>query len=142
MSELTAAMQAALHSVDEQRRRRGDEATEPRAPSSNGVQLRDEHELPPIVGRRGPRTFTETLRDQYGALAVTVWVTLREAFLLVVLFWVCAILLAFVEVEGAIQVPGVGEATVITVSIVAAACLRAVLAAASRSGQALEARRP
>lgn len=141
MSELSAAMQAALDSVDERRRHRGPEATESRAPSSSGVQLRDEHDLPPIVGQRGPRTFTETLRDQYGALAVSVWITLREAVVMVVLFWICAILLAFIEVEGAVQVPGVGEATVITVSIVAATCLRGVLAAASRSEQALGSRR-
>lgn len=140
MSELTAAMQAALDSVDERRRRRPDEPAEPRSPSG-GVQLRDEHELPPIVRQRGPQTFTETLRDQYGTLAMTVWITLREAFLMVVLFWVSAILLAFVEVEGAVTVPGVGEATVITVAVVAATILRAVLAAASRSGQALESRR-
>lgn len=82
----------------------------------------------------------ETLRDQYGPVAVTILTTVREACLLLVLFWVSAIMLAFVEVEGAVTVPGVGDATVITVALVAATVLRAVFAAARRSGQALDPR--
>lgn len=139
MSDLTAAMQAAVDSIDVDRSARGGVAVHP-GPSPRGVQLRDEHSLPPIAPRRGPRTFSETLRDQYGPIAVTAWTMLREAVAMVGLFWICAILLAFVEVEGVVYVPGVGEATVITVALVAATILRAVLAAASRSGQALESR--
>lgn len=139
MSDLNAAMQAALESVDDQRARRGGTAVLEREPAA-GVRLLDEHDLPPIVGRRGPQTFTEALQEQYGTGVATVWTALRESVLMVVLFWVCAILLAFVEVEGAVHVPGIGEATVITVAVIAATVLRAVLAAASASGEALESR--
>ncbi len=138
MSELTAAMQAAVESVDGDRRRRSGSGPRTQLHPTGGVHLRDEHELPPVVSHRGPTTFTEALREQYGSLVATVWTTLREAALMVVLFWVSAILLAFVEVEGAIHLPGIGDATVVTVAVLCATVLRAVFAAASRSGQALE----
>ncbi len=141
MSELTAAMQAAVESVDGDRRRRTQAGPRTQLHPTGGVHLRDEHELPPVVGRRGPQTFTDALREQYGSVVATTWTTLREAVLMVTLFWVSAILLAFVEVEGAIHVPGVGDATVVSVAVAAATVLRAVLAAASRSGQALESSR-
>ena len=137
MSELTAAMQAAVDSVDSDRRRRTASGPHSQLHPAGGVHLRDEHDLPPVVARRAPATFTEALREQYGAAVATVWTTLREALLMIVLFWVSAILLAFVEVEGAVHLPGVGDATVVTVAVACATVLRAVLAAASRSGQAL-----
>lgn len=141
MSDLTAAMQAAVDSVDGDRRRRTGSGPHTALHPAGGVHLREEHSLPPVVGHRHePTTFTETLRAQYGPLVATAWTALREAVLMVVLFWVSAILLAFVEVEGAVHVPGIGDATVVTVAVASAAVLRAVLAAASRSGQALESR--
>ncbi len=143
MSELNAAMRAAVESMDTDRRRPGDAAARQGRPSQarHGLVLvRDDQDLPPIVSRRGPTTFTDTLREQYGPVAVSILTALREALLLVVLFWVSAILLAFVEVEGAVAIPGVGDATVITVALVAATGLRAVLAAANWSGRALESR--
>lgn len=146
MSELNAAMEAAVASVDAERRRRP--AAEPtdaprRAPQQRPdlVLVRDDQDLPPIVRRHAPKTFTETLRDQYGPVAVTILTTVREAALLLVLFWVSAIVLAFVEVEGAVTIPGVGDATVISVALLAATVLRAVFAAARRSGQPRDARR-
>ena len=138
MSELTAAMQAAVDSVDDRHRRRSQSGPRTQLHPTGGVHLRDEHELPPVVGRRGPQTFTEVLREQYGPVAATAWTALREAVLMVTLFWTSAILLAFVEVEGAIHVPGVGDATVVTVSVAVAAALRAVLAAAGRAGTSAE----
>lgn len=147
MSELSAAMEAAVASVGADRRRRASTATAARPASAprwtdhgGVVQRRDEDELPPIATRRGPQTFGDALRDQYGPVAVAVWTTLREAVLMVVLFWVCAILLAFVEVEGSVHVPGIGDAAVVTVAVFAATILRAVLAAAGRAGEALESR--
>lgn len=147
MSELSAAMEAAVASVGADRRRRASTATTARPASSprwtdhdGVVHRRDEDALPPIVSRREPQTFTAALRDQYGPVAVAVWTTLREAVLMVVLFWVCAILLAFVEVEGSVHVPGVGDAAVVSVAVFAATVLRAVLAAAGRAGEALESR--
>lgn len=143
MSELNAAMQAAVASVDTERKRpRVDTTPQRRAPSHRGdlVLVRDDHDLPPIVRRHAPKTFTETLREQYGPVAVSILTTVREAVLLLLLFWVSAILLAFVEVEGAVTLPGVGDTTVISVALVAATVLRAVFAAAKRSGQKLESR--
>lgn len=145
MSELNAAMQAAVASVDTDRRQRGDAHNRRHqpAPSSSRpalVLVRDDADLPPIVSRRGPTTFTDVLREQYGSLVATLWHTMREAVLMVVLFWVSAIMLAFVEVEGAVSIPGVGDATVITVALVVATALRVVLAAASWSGEALQSR--
>jgi hypothetical protein len=141
VSDLDAAMQAALDSVDADRRRRPDRPDLYVVGSRAGVRLRDDDPMPPVVGRRSqPATFTEALREQYGATVAAVWTGIREAALLLVLFWVAAILLAFVEVEGAITIPGVGDATVITVALVVATALRGVLAAARRSGEALEAR--
>lgn len=143
MSELNAAMQAAVASVDTERRRPDRDASTPRQsqPHRPGLVLvRDDQDLPPIVSRRAPTTFTDTLREQYGPIAVSILTTLREASLLLLLFWVSAILLAFVEVEGAVTIPGVGDATVISVALVAATGLRAVLAAARHSGQAMESR--
>lgn len=141
MSDLNAAMQAAVDSVDSDRRRRSASGPRTQLHPTGGVHLRDEHELPPVVGHRGPATFTDALREQYGPAVATAWTTLRETLLMVVLFWVSAILLAFVEVEGAVHLPGVGDATVVTVAVACATMLRAVLAAASRSGQALESSR-
>lgn len=139
MSELTAAMQAALDSVAA--RRRPSDAPPATGPGGTDVQLRDgeQRALPPVVSHRPePATFAQSLRATSGPVAAAVWATIREAVVLVGLFWVCAILLAFVEVEGAVHVPGVGDATVITVALVAATVLRGILAAASRSGRALE----
>lgn len=133
MSELTAAMRAAVDSVDTDRRRRPGTPADRRQPAVGPVQLREEHDLPPVISRRGSReTFSDVVRGQFGTVGVAIWTTLRETVILVGLFWVCAIGLAFVEVEGAVTVPGVGEATVITVALVAASVLRAVLAALSR----------
>lgn len=142
MSELNAAMEAAVASVDTDRRRPAEDTPRQRpAPRrSDLVLVRDDQDLPPIVSRRAPKTFTDTLREQYGPVAVSILTTVREASLLLLLFWVSAILLAFVEVEGAVTIPGVGDATVISVAVVAATVLRAVLAAARRSGQKLESR--
>lgn len=143
MSELNAAMEAAVASVDTERRRPARPADTQRQAARQRTDLvlvRDDQDLPPIVRRHAPKTFTETLRDQYGPVAVTILTTVREACLLLVLFWVSAIMLAFVEVEGAVTIPGVGDATVITVALVAATVLRAVFAAARRSGQALDPR--
>lgn len=143
MSELNAAMQAAVASVDTDRRQPTDaSARQGPAPQARPglVLVHDDQDLPPIVSRRGPTTFTDTLREQYGPLAVSILTAVREAVLMVVLFWVSAILLAFVEVEGAVTIPGIGDATVITVALVAATVLRAVLAAANWSGRALESR--
>lgn len=143
MSDLTAAMQAAVASVDTDRRRASEDPAAQRSsasPRPDRVLVHDDHDLPPIVSRRAPATFTGTLREQYGPIAVTILTTLREALLMVVLFWLCAILLAFVEVEGAVTIPGVGDATVISVALAAATVLRAVLAAARWSGRALESR--
>ena len=134
MSELTAAMHAAVDSVDTDRRRRPGTPSDRREPAVGPVQLREDHDLPPVAGRRATRreTFADVVRDQFGTVGLAVWTAVRESVILVALFWVCAILLAFVEVEGAITVPGVGEATVITVALVAATVLRAVLAALAR----------
>lgn len=133
MSELTAAMRAAVDSVDGDRRRRPGTPLDRNRPVTGPVQLREDHDLPPVVSRRGRReTFSEVVRDQFGPVGLVVWTTIRESLILVGLFWVCAIMLAFGEVEGAITVPGVGEATVITVALVAATVLRAVIAALSR----------
>ncbi len=143
MSELNAAMQAAVASVDTDRKRPTEDESKQRRTASHRADLvlvRDDHDLPPIARRRAPKTFTETLREQYGPVAVSILTTVREACLLLVLFWVSAILLAFVEVEGAVMIPGVGDTTVISVALVAATVLRAVLAAAKRSGQKLESR--
>ena len=140
MSDLTAAMQAAVDSVDADRRRHGGDVAVARRPQPSSVELREEFDLPPIRTRSTPRTFRDALGEQFGPAAVTVWTALRETAAMVSLFWVCAILLAFVEVEGTVHVPGVGDATVITVAIVAASVLRAVLLAASRSGRALVSR--
>lgn len=142
MSELNAAMEAAVASVDTQRRRPTEDPPRQRQAHrrSDLVLVRDDQDLPPIVRRRTPKTFTDTVREQYGAVAVSILTTVREASLLLLLFWVSAILLAFVEVEGAVTIPGVGDATVISVAVVAATVLRAVLAAARRSGQKLEPR--
>lgn len=141
MSDLTAAMQAAVDSVDADRRRPDGTVAVARRTRAGGVALREEYALPPITTRQEPRTFRHALREQFGPAVVAVWTALREALAMVVLFWVCAILLAFVEVEGTVHVPGVGDATVITVAIVAAALLRGVLMAASRSGHAMASRR-
>lgn len=134
MSELTAAMRAAVDSVDTDRRRRPGTPADRRQPAVGPVQLREDHDLPPVVGRRAAHreSFAEVVRDQFGPVGLAVWTAVRESVILVGLFWVCAILLAFGEVEGAITVPGVGEATVITVALVAATVLRAVFAALAR----------
>lgn len=97
------------------------------------MQLREDTDLPPVVSHRGrSQTFTQVVREQFGPVVAAVWATVREAVILVGLFWVCAIVLAFAEVEGSIDVPGVGEATVITLALLAATVVRAVIAALSR----------
>lgn len=140
MSELTAAMQAAVESVDRDRTRRATSGPRSQLHPVGGVQLRDQQELPPVVAHHAPATFTDALREQYGRGVATAWTALREAVVMLVLFWVCAILLAFLEVEGAVHVPGIGDAAVVSVAVAGAAALRAVLAAAARSGRALDPR--
>ena len=140
VTDLTAAMQAAVDSVDGTRSRRAASGPRSQLHPVGGVQLRDQHDLPPVATNRNAQTFAEALREQYGVGVALAWTAVREAVVMVSLFWVCAIMLAFAEVEGAVHVPVVGDAAVVTVAVAAATVLRAVLAAASRSGQQLESR--
>jgi hypothetical protein len=136
VSELTAAMQAALDSVDDDRHRRRD-TPQSRPGGTTGVRLREDDALPPVTAyRREPQSLASALRDTYGPVVASVWTTVREGLLLLVLFWVSALLLAFLGVDGSIDVPGVGEAAVITVSLVTAVALRGVFAAAVRASRA------
>lgn len=133
MSELTAAMQAALQSVDngQRTRRPTGESAPTRSTGPGGVALRDdERGLPPVARRReGPTTFGHAVRDAFGPLAAAAWVGVRELFLLVVTFWVAAILVTF----------AVAEAATLGAVLVATAGLRLLLLGATRAGRLAEA---
>lgn len=132
MSELTAAMKAAVDSLDtDTPPRRAPSTTRPTASSGRVALRHDEDALPTIARQAGPSTFGAALRETFGPVAAAAWVGVREGFLLVVTFWVAAILIAFAVPELA-TLPTVLTATVI---------LRLVLLLASWSGQADHARR-
>lgn len=133
MSDLTEAMRAAVDSVDAERHPRSGPG-EVRAHRTS-VTLRDESDLPPVRHRPAaePQTITAIVREQFGTAAAIAFTAVREALVMVVLFWVVALLLAFAEVEGRVPVPGVGEATVITAALLGATVLRAVLVAVGRA---------
>lgn len=131
MSELTAAMKAAVESLDgDDRPHRAPPAPRDRGPS-RGVALRhDEDHLPPIAWRRGPSTFGEALRETFGPVAAAAWMGVREGFLLIVTFWVAAILVAFAA----------GEHATLPVVLTATATMRLLLLAAAGTNRAVEPR--
>lgn len=101
MTDLTAAMQAAVESMDSDRGRR-DTLTGERVRATSGVTLvLDEHDLPAIRSAPRPPSFAATVRREYGPVAAAAWVSLREGLIFVALFWVAAILMAFVMAEQA-----------------------------------------
>lgn len=122
MSELTTAMQAAVESVDARRRRPS--VFDPR-PTSSGVDVLQEHDLPPIRAASRDQSFSQTLAQEYGRGVHAAWVLLREGLVFVVLFWTAAILAAFVVADQAT----VG--VVLTITLV----LRGALALARASGR-------
>lgn len=131
MTDLTAAMQAAVDSVDgESRPRTTARPQGARAGTEGGVALRrDDHTLPPISSVRRSTNFVDVLRETFGPTVAVAWATLREGFLLIVAFWVAAILISFVLAEQA----------TLPVVFTAAVALRLVLLAATWTGQAVEA---
>lgn len=131
MSELTAAMQAAVQSVDAGQRPHRPTAEGARAAGPGGVALRDDDRgLPPVASRRaGPTTFGDALRDAFGPVAAAAWVGVREVFVLAVAFWVAAILVTF----------AVAEAATLTTVLVATAVLRLLLLGATRAGRLVDA---
>lgn len=122
MSDLTTAMQAAVESVDA--RRRPQSVFEPR-PTSSGVDVLQEHDLPPIRAVSRDQSFSQTLAREYGPGIHAAWIVLREGLVFVVLFWTAAILAAFVVAEQAT----VGVVLAITL------VLRGALALARASGR-------
>lgn len=136
MSDLSAALQAAVSSVEEDRRRRAAGGVPRARPVASGVILLDDHALPPVLNRSRQReTFIEAVGREFGPVAAAALTGLKEAGIILGLFWVAAIMLAFVEVEGSVHIPGIGDATVISLALVVAVVLRAVLAAVSRASQ-------
>lgn len=133
MTDLTAAMQAAVESVDVEPRPRTTSRPRPRgawAGAEGGVALRQaDHGLPPISSVRRSSTFGNVLRETFGPTVAVAWTTLREGFLLIVAFWVAAILIGFV----------LAEQTTLPVVLMAAVALRLALLAATWTGQAVEA---
>ena len=100
MSDLTAAMQAAVESVDEHRPRR----TSPDTRRTNGdrhVALRQDTHLPPVASRREPSTFSGVVRQTFGAGAAAAWMAVREMFALAVTFWVAALVVTFAAPDQA-----------------------------------------
>lgn len=122
MSDLTTAMQAAVESVDA--RRRPQSGLHPR-PTSSGVDVLQEHDLPPIRAASRDESFSRALAREYGPGVHAAWILLREGLMFVVLFWTAAILAAFVVAEQAT----VG--VVLTITLV----LRGALALARASGR-------
>lgn len=100
MSDLTAAMQAAVESVDDQRTRRP-------SPDTNGttgdrhVAVRQDPNLPPIARRREPSTFAGVVRQTLGPVAAAAWMGIRELFALAVTFWVAALVVTFAAPDAA-----------------------------------------
>lgn len=131
MSELTAALQAAVQSVDGDRHRDRIPSESPdHRPTRSVAMRRDEDALPPIAGRRDPSTFGGAVRESFGPGVAAVWTGVREAFLLVVTFWVAAILVAFAAAEQA----------TLPVVLAATGALRLVLLAAGWTSRTVEAR--
>ena len=100
MSDLTAAMQAAVESVDEQRTRR----TSPGSSRTDGdrrVAVRQDTALPPVGSHREPSTFSGVVRQTLGPVAAAAWLAVRELFALAVTFWVAALVVTFAAPEQA-----------------------------------------
>ena len=100
VSDLTAAMQAAVESIDEQRTRRASSGSS-RTHGDPRVAVRQDTHLPPVTGRRKPSTFGGAVRQTFGPAAAATWTAIRELFALAVTFWVAAIVVTFAAPEQA-----------------------------------------
>jgi hypothetical protein len=121
VSDLVAAMQAAVESVDARPR---SSTNRPRS-DADAVKVRvlDEHDLPPVTPNRRTTSFAGTLSATFGPVAGWTWLVLREAFLFIALFWTVALLMAAVA-------PALGTlAGVVTGTVV----LRIAILVATRS---------
>jgi len=104
VSDLVAAMQAAVDSVDSRPRGSENKGTgnkgsgnKPRT-DRDGVKVHvlDEHDLPAVTRRSADTSFARALSATFGPVAAWTWLVLREAFLFIALFWTVALLMAAV----------------------------------------------